>query len=79
MPFIWNDWNWGWGLGWALLHGIGSLLWIAVLIAVVVLLVRRERASPPRHNPALAILAERYARGEIGRDEYLQKKADLEK
>jgi len=30
-----------------------------------------------RHSPGLDVLEERYARGEIDRDEYLQKKKDL--
>src|SRR4051812_26671444 len=33
--------------------------------------------SPPPRSEALAILEARYARGEIQRDEYLQKRADL--
>jgi len=31
------------------------------------------------HFPALDLLQERYARGEIGRKEYLEKKRELEK
>lgn len=38
---------------------------------------RIERSSP--HPHALKTLKERYARGEIGREEYLQKKRDIEK
>ncbi len=30
-------------------------------------------------SPAVELLAERYARGEIGREEYLEKKRELEK
>jgi putative membrane protein len=33
--------------------------------------------APPARSEALAILEARYARGEIQRDEYLQKKSDL--
>lgn len=74
MPYMWDG---GWGMGWTMLHGIGSLLLIAVLVVAVIYLVRGGTAS--RQSSALDILEERYARGEIGRDEYLQKKADLRK
>lgn len=74
MPYMWHD---GWGMGWFMLHGIGSLILVAVLVVAVVYLVRG--GSVGRHSSALDVLEERYARGEIDRDEYLQKKADLRK
>jgi len=37
-----------------------------------------RRGLPPRRSPGLDVLEERYARGEINRDEYLQKKKDIE-
>ena len=70
-------------------HGLVTLL---LLVLVVVVLMRHRPApyaypagayppgSPPpspARSEALAILEVRYARGEIQRDEYLQKKADL--
>jgi putative membrane protein len=72
----------GWGGGhWPL----GMVIWPLILIGLVVLLVwavrsvSTPRVPPPaaRRSPGLDVLEERYARGEIGRDEYLQKKADL--
>lgn len=73
----------GWG-GWAWpFMGIVPLLFLAALIAVVVLLVRYAAGGgghpPPmeRRSPGLDALEERYARGEIDRDEYLQKKKDI--
>jgi len=73
----------GWG-GWAWpFMGIVPLLFLALLIAAVVLLVRGVSgtggAPPPseRRSPGLEALEERYARGEINRDEYLQKKKDI--
>jgi putative membrane protein len=35
------------------------------------------RVGGPRRSPGLDVLEERYARGEINRDEYLQKKRDM--
>ncbi|HEY6094758.1 MAG TPA: SHOCT domain-containing protein [Gallionellaceae bacterium] len=73
-----GDYGWGWGA-----MGIGMLLFWAILIAGIVLLVRLTWGSGPsagrgREKSALELLQERYARGEIGREEFLQKKGDLE-
>jgi putative membrane protein len=69
-------------------HGLLTLL----LIVVLAIVLFRHRPAPyaypaggptpgtppaPGRSEALAILEARYARGEIQRDEYLQKKADL--
>lgn len=74
----WHSWWWGFGM----LH---MLLYWGVLILVVALLVKwlfaRTGGEPhPRHHgkSALDILKERYARGEIGKEEFEQKKRDLE-
>jgi putative membrane protein len=73
MPFWWDDW----GMGFHVLHGIGSLTLLAILVVGVVWLARSGAIG--RRSTALDILETRYARGEIGRDEYLQKKTDLQK
>jgi putative membrane protein len=65
--------------------GVGFILWLvilAVIIASVVWFVRSQllagsQRSLERHSPALEALEERYARGEINREEYLQKKRDI--
>jgi len=63
------------------MHGIGPVLLLALLVGVVILLVRlvggREGTLQKTHSTALEILEERYARGEIDRDEHLQKKRDI--
>jgi uncharacterized membrane protein len=38
---------------------------------------RQARALARRELPGLDVLARRYARGEIDRDEYLQKRGDI--
>ena len=71
-------WNWADG-GW-LGMGVGMLLWLIVIVAVVWLmvrlLVRSERApgEPPtaRQTPE-EILRERFARGEVNAEEYRQR------
>jgi len=70
----------------------GVVLWgllIAVLVMLVIWLIvslvgRRKgdsaesTASPqPSSSSALSILEERYAKGDIDRDDYLQRKSDL--
>jgi len=68
-----------------------DLIWALVIIAIVVavlLLVRSSRrhgvyprpwygGPGPWQSPGLHELDLRYARGEIGRDEYLQRRADI--
>ncbi len=74
----------GWGSEWMMLFG--GMFWVILLVLGVVAVVWVVRASPhgghypPRIEPSssgLSILEERYARGEINRDEYLQKKRDI--
>ncbi len=74
----WGGWGW-----FGPFHFIIPLLFWALVITAVVVLVRRTTGwsgRPPwmeRHPSGLDILEERYSRGEINRDEYLQKKHDL--
>lgn len=74
---------WGYGgfggwLGW--LGPVFMLLFWALIITGIVLLVRyliRQGRSSEREDSALEILKRRYARGEIGKDEYESKRRDL--
>jgi putative membrane protein len=66
-------------------HGFGGMtmwiLWILIVVALIWLAssaTRRGRDSGKRDKTALEILEERYARGEIDRDEFLQKRDDLQ-
>ena len=74
------DGGWWWGVG--MLH---MLLYWGVLILAIALLVKwlfgRTGGAPgarPPERTALDILKERYARGEIGKEEFEQKRRDLE-
>ncbi|MFH2135132.1 MAG: SHOCT domain-containing protein [Pseudomonadota bacterium] len=74
---MWDYMNGGMGFG----MGLGMLLIWGVLIALVVVLIRGAMglANTNRQaRTALDILEERYARGEIGREEFEQKKRDLQ-
>lgn len=75
----------GWGDGgWMMM--IGGIMWLVLLllgIAAVAWALRNalhvgSAPRPDRRSAGLDILEERYARGEIERDEYLLKKRDLQ-
>jgi putative membrane protein len=75
--------GWGYGMGW-----VGMILmavfWIAVIIGIVFLirwLVTSTGAGSQRGSSgdsALEILKRRYARGEVNKEEFIEKKKDLE-
>ena len=71
--------GWGPGFGWIVMI-LFWLLIIAGLIAIVKWLVGTAdtSASTPPAKTARQILEERYARGEIDREEFEQKKRDIE-
>jgi putative membrane protein len=73
-----HDWMMdGWGMG------LGFVFWVAFLVlivAAVLWFVRSQKSTSggaERRAGGLNVLDERYARGEIDREEYLQKKRDL--
>jgi putative membrane protein len=69
-----GDW-WGPGFGWVFM----TLFWVLVILAIVALAkwLSSTRDGSPTRRP-LDILQERYARGEITRDQYEQMRRDLE-
>ena len=76
-----SDWGgfggWGMGFGFVLM----LLFWILVILGIAALIRWLLQPSPSRSSrdkTPLEIVQERYARGEIDREEYEQKKRDLE-
>jgi len=77
---MWSSWMHGaWGFG-----GIGLLVWLAVIVVVVLaargILWRRQgtgQDGPARSETPLEILQKRYARGDLTKEEYHQKRRDL--
>ncbi|MDE2230431.1 MAG: SHOCT domain-containing protein [Alphaproteobacteria bacterium] len=72
--------------GWGVMGWMMSLFWVLLMVIAVMAVVWLVRASatggryPPRNErdaSGLDVLGERFARGEINRDEYLQRKRDL--
>jgi putative membrane protein len=82
-------WHVGDGMGWWMLWGglMMIFFWgaiIALVVGAIQALTRREagytesRQTSPSPRPPLGIAKERYARGDIARDEFEQIKKDLE-
>ncbi len=71
--------GWGYGYGFGLFHVIVWIVVLVVVIAGAMWLLRPSAGyrSLPRRSRGLDLLEERYARGEINRDEYQLKKRDL--
>lgn len=72
----------GWMMdGWSSMGGFGFIFWLLILGVIIGGLVwlLRVRSMPGSgwRDTSLEILEERYARGEIDREEYLQKKRDI--
>jgi putative membrane protein len=67
-------WEWGFGPGVWILGVLGSAAFWAAIVLLVVLLVRRPRGEGPARSSALDILEQRYARGEISRDEFIERR-----
>lgn len=64
--------------GWMFLS---SLLWILLVVALIVLVawaVQRTFLGPRREESAIETLKKRYARGEISKEEYEERKRDLD-
>lgn len=64
------------------MHMLFPALFLVAVIAAILVAVRwlaRDRGEAnPRSETALGILQKRYARGEIGREEFEQKRRDIE-
>lgn len=79
---IGNMGNFGWGMGsfgWVFM----ILFWGLVIIGIVAVVkwligTLGSGGDVPRQRTALQILQQRYARGEINREEFDEKKRDLE-
>lgn len=71
-----HEWMWWWG-PW---HMLMPLLFLGLIVAGVIFLVRKLWPDEQRHfrgNRALDLLDERYAKGEIDREEYQRRRQDI--
>lgn len=65
----------GWGFGFFFM----LLFWILIIVGLVALVryLTNQGENKEKNNKALDVLKERYARGEISKKEFEQKKKDL--
>jgi putative membrane protein len=79
MMYDWGNYG-GWGMGFGMLFML--LFWVLVILGIAALIRWMTTQSSPgrgtREKSPLNILQERYARGEIDKEEYEQKKRDLQ-
>jgi putative membrane protein len=72
-------WNFGWGYG----MGVGCLLtffvWLLIILGIAYLVraIMHSEKKGPREETALDILKKRYAKGEISKEEFEEKKKDI--
>ncbi len=80
---MFHMWDWGFGIGWIFMF-IFWIIIIGVVVAVIFLIVnstKQNQVRSPRnnseHGSAVEKVKERYAKGEINREEYKQMMEDL--
>lgn len=67
-------WGW-WGMGWIFMIILWGLIIVGIIFLIRYLVVTTK--SGKGEESALEILKKRYARGEINKEEFEQKKKDL--
>jgi len=55
----------------------GALFWILPIALIVLVVWRMRTTAAPARGPAVSLLEERYARGEITREEFFERRAVL--
>lgn len=72
--------DWSWGSGGMIVGPLVMIIWLAILVAVIILVMRSMGVLPGRDSGARSpkeILDERYARGEIDHEEYEKRRKTL--
>ncbi|MBC8414665.1 MAG: SHOCT domain-containing protein [Nitrospira sp.] len=70
------DYGWGMGFGWFFMMAF----WLLVILGVIYLIssLLGKGKNTKKSENTLEILNQRYARGDISRAEYIEKKNDLQ-
>lgn len=68
-------WMYPYGGGWFMM----AFWWIIiiVIVAIVVRWLTKQKGQPPMEDSAIELLKKRYARGEISKEQFEEKKKDL--
>lgn len=74
--------NYGWGIGGLVMMIMMILFWAALIVGIIYLIKYlaqqpRMAGQAPAPDQAMQTLRERYARGEINREEFEERKKDL--
>ncbi len=76
----WHNWSGGWNDGYFGMHMFMHLVWYAALIGLAAVLatyvIRRSGGGSGRPG-AMDLLKERYARGELTKDDYDRMRKDI--
>ena len=72
-------WSGSYSDGWMMVHGAFWIVFLAAVLIGAIYLPRSSRLDQGRRNgsTALELLDQRYAKGEIDREKYLQRKKDF--
>ena len=76
----WHNWSAGWNDGYFGVHMFMHFVWYAALIvlaAVLVAFVVRRSGGGSGRPGAMDVLKERYARGELTKDDYDRMRKDI--
>ena len=84
---MFHHYGWGWGAGWWIFGGLLNVLFWVAIVFLVLRLIRGGRFHHHHDwhhdwhqgssNPALRVLEERYAKGEISQAEFVERRSVL--
>ncbi len=69
--------SYGYGMSFGIMGILALIFWLLILIGLVLLIKYLWEGGTKKEESALEILKKRYARGEISKEEFEEKKKDL--